>query len=274
MRVSLVLLVPAIACTPASQELTRAEAREALSSSVSSARGESATTEVISVTTSFTLGEAVEDAAEELRAWWASQADCADISRDGATVTVDFGDLSDDCTYNGHTYAGLASVTVERTDEQDVLVSWVFDALSNGDVSVSGDADVTWAGGDEPSRHVVHDLTWDRDGETIEATGDRTQTLLDSEAGLSGGIGINGERAWTSSASGDWSLDINDVEARPTDPVPQHGVYVLTTPAGKEAVITFERVDDDTIRVTMSGVRGGDRIYDVSSAGEVGEAEE
>lgn len=251
-------------------ELTRAEAKEAMEASVSSARGEAATTEVIEISTSFTLGQAAEDAAEQLRAWWAAASPCATVTRDGSTVTADFGDLADDCTYNGHTYGGLASVTVDRTDQDDVAVTWAFDSLTNGDVTVDGGADVTWAGGENPSRHVVHDLVWDRDGETLAATGDRIQTLLDPDAGISEGILINGTRDWSADA-GDWALDIADIEARPVDPVPQAGVYTMTTPAGKTATLTFESLDDDTIAVTLSGVRGGDRVYEVSSTGAVTE---
>lgn len=262
-------LLPLLACT-AQTELTRAEAKEVIEESVSAARGEATTTEVIEITTSFTLGAAAEEAAEELRAWWASQVPCATITREGATLTVDFGDLSDDCAYEGRTYGGVASVTVDRTDEEDVALSWSFDALTNGSVSVSGAADVTWAGGENPSRHVVHELRWDREDGLIEASGDRLQTLLDPEQGLAGGIRIDGVRAWDA-PSGAWDLDIDGVEARPADPVPQAGVYTLLTPSGKSASLSFARVDEDTIEVTLSGVRGGDRVYHVTSAGEVSE---
>lgn len=254
------------------RELTRAEGREAVEAAISSARGEAATTEVIAVSTDFTLGGAAQDAAEELRAWWAAASPCAAVSRDGATVTVDFGDLSDDCTYDGHSYGGAVTVTVDRTEASDVGVSWTFEAFTNGDVTVDGAAEVTWASGDNPSRRVVHALSWDRQGELVDASGDRTQTLLDVDAGLSGGIEINGERAW-SAESGEWSLDIDGVEARPQDPIPQAGTYTLTTPNGKTATLSFERVDDDTIRATLSGVRGGDVVYEVSATGEVAEVE-
>lgn len=256
------------ACGPA--ELTQAEAREALTQVVSAARGESATNEVIEVSTEFTLGQAAADAAEELRAWWASQAPCATVSREGATVTVDFGDLSDDCTYNEHSYGGLATITLSRVETGSVQVDWGFQAMTDGEVVVDGDATVTWAGGENPSRRVVHDLSWDHDGEIIDATGDRTISLIDPELGLSEGIRIDGVRGWLYEDQ-DWTLEIDQVEARPTDPVPQSGAYLLTTPAGKTATLSFLRLDEDTIQVTFSGVRGGDRVYEVSRYGVVTE---
>ncbi len=265
---TLLTLLPLAACGPV--ELTAAEAREALEQTVSSARGETTTTEIIEVSTDFTLGQAVEDAAEELRAWWASQAPCADVSRAGATVSIDFGDLADDCAYNERTYGGLATVTLTRADQAQVDLSWAFSAMTNGDVSVDGSADVRWAGGENPSRNVVHDLSWDRRGEVIETSGDRTWTLLDPAQGVSEGIEINGTRDWLVAESA-WSLSIDGVEARPVDPVPQAGTYTLTTPAGKTATLTFERLDEDTIEVTFSGVRGGDRVYQVTSSGDVSE---
>lgn len=274
MRSALVVLSLAVLALPGCTgkgDLTGTEAKEAMTETVNSGRGEAATNEVIEVSTDFTLGEALEDAAEQLRAWWASQAPCADISRDGDTVTVDFGDLTDACTYNDHTYGGIARITVARTDTSDVEVDHAWEAFTNGDVTLDGTANVTWAGGDNPSRHVVHDLTWTRQDATIEATGDRNMTLVDPTVGLSDGIQIDGSRDWTSDA-GDWALDIGGVQMRAQDPIPQSGTYTLTTSAGKTMTVVFERIDADTIQATVSGVRGGDRVYLVTSTGEVSES--
>lgn len=269
MRHLLIVGLPALsACERASQPLTQAEAREAFAETASSARAEASTAEVIEVSTSFTLGQAAQDAAEELRAWWQSQAPCAIVTRDDSTVTVDFGDLSDDCTYNDHTYAGVARITVVRADDGDVLVSHVWEGLTNGIVTVDGGADVTWSGGEDPSRHVVHDLVWSDAERSGESSGDRTQTLIDPAAGISGGVEINGQRAWTGQ-KGTWDLGIDGVQVRGQDPIPQAGLYTLTTPADKVMTMAFERVDDDTIEMTVSGLRGGDKVWLVTAEGEV-----
>ena len=63
---------------------------------------------------------------------------------------------------------------------------------------------------------------------------------------------MNGERNWHG-PRGDWHLDIEDVEIRGQDPVPQAGSYHLTTPRDKDLSATFERIDDDTIQVTLQG---------------------
>ncbi|MCA9687792.1 MAG: hypothetical protein KC457_36875, partial [Myxococcales bacterium] len=106
---------------------------------------------------------------------------------------------------------------------------------------------VTWQ---DKARKVVTDYTFTtKEGETIEATSDRLQTLLDEAQGLAGGIVINGERHWEGE-NGLWDLDIDEVEVRGQDPVPQSGQYALTTPEDKLVTLAFERLDEDTITVT------------------------
>ena len=59
------------------------------------------------------------------------------------------------------------------------------------------------------------------------------------------------EDRW-SSDTGDWTLGIDGVQMRWVDPVPQAGTYELTTPfEGKTATFTFDRLDEDTIQVTV-----------------------
>jgi len=57
---------------------------------------------------------------------------------------------------------------------------------------------------------------------------------------------------------------------RGRDPIPQAGRYVLETPARKSVELSFERLDEDTIRATLtSGERSFD--FDVTSAGAIDE---
>ncbi len=232
--------------------LTTAEAKEAVDQAVSSAKAEGLTTEIVEITTDFTLGDAVEEAAENLRGFVESQIPCSTVSRTGATVSIDFGTLEDACTWNGETYAGVASVTVERV-EGTVEVTHVWDGITNGEVTVDGDATVTWDL-EGATRNVVHNLSWTEGSTTVEATGDRTQYLLDPDAGISGGIGVDGTRTWVT-AGDQWELAIDGVEMRAQDPCPQAGTYTLVTPGDKTATLTFTRIDDDTIEVTLEGTR-------------------
>jgi hypothetical protein len=252
------LLLPGCGST-----LTGPEAREALDEAVASSRSEALTGDVIELTTDFTLGEAVEDAAQELADFARSQAPCSTVSVYDNVVTIDFGTLDDACTFNDHTYAGVATVTVEK-DDDEIEVRHHWEDLTDGQITVNGDATVTWSAADH-TRHVVHALTWDDGKHMVDATGDRTQTLLDPDAGLAGGIVVEGERTWTSAGS-EWSLDIDGVEMRGQDPCPQAGTYTLTTPADKVATLAFERVDDDTIRVTLTGTRR-EQVWEVTSTG-------
>jgi hypothetical protein len=262
------LVLVALSASCFEDRMTYGEALEAVAEAAVSAKGESMTQEIIEVSTDFTLGAAVAEAAEELRGWLESQIPCSTVSLDGTTVTVDFGDLADSCTYNGHTYAGLWAITIQRNDEDDVLVDHEWTALSNGDTTLDGTAQVTW-GVDEPTRHVVHAVSWTDAQRTVTASGNRFQQLLDESAGLAGGIVVDGDRDW-SGENGDWQLDIDQVEMRGQDPVPQAGTYDLTTPDGKSVTLSFERVDEETIRCVLTA---GNRswTFDVTRSGEIAE---
>ena len=251
------------------QGMTYVEALEAVEEAALSSRGEALTEEIIEISTDFTMGEAVETAAQELHDALVSQIDCSTVTLDGSTVMVDFGTLDDECVYQGHTYAGVWAVTIERNDSADVLVNHEWTGLTNGDVTLDGTAEVTWSAA-ASSRRVKHDVVWnDIDGE-VEATGDRTQTLIDPVLGLLAGIVVNGDRQWTSS-TGDWSLEIDDVEMRGLDPVPQAGIYTLTTPDDVVVSLTFVRIDDNTIECTLAAPNKS-WVFEVTSTGAISEA--
>ena len=73
---------------------------------------------------------------------------------------------------DGHTYSGAHAITVSADDAAQVLVEHVWTDLSNGKVTVSGNATVTWTLQDELSRHVVHELTWTRISDGLTGTWD------------------------------------------------------------------------------------------------------
>ena len=236
------------ACNP--QGLTLAETLQALDEVGMENQALTSSSGTVEISTHFTIGQAVEDAADEVRAFIQSQMPCAEVSRDGAKLTVEYGVNAGNCTFHGQTYSGTHSVEIVSAQQGEVQVHHEWDALNNGRFEVSGTADVTWSSA-EGSRRVVHELNWTRlrDDKQATGSGDRTQTPL--PAGIIEGIGIEGSRGW-SSDTGDWTLDIDGVEMRWIDPVPQAGTYELATPfEGKSATFTFERVDEDTIAVTV-----------------------
>lgn len=236
--------------------LTAGEASEALEEARASRDAEALTSSTVELATTFTLGQGVERAADELRAFVATQLPCADVRAERAKLTVAYGAKGGSCTSRGRSFSGTHAIEVARADEGAVEVKHAWTDLSNGLVSVTGTATVTWAGGPSGgvgSRTVVHALTWRHaDGRTVEGTGRREQTPLGGA--WADGVVVTGERAWTSER-GAWELGLEGVEARWQDPVPQAGTYALTTPAGKELTLTFARVDDDTIRVEVGGGR-------------------
>lgn len=243
--------------------LTLAEAKEAVEESTLSDQAFSVVNGTVEISTNFTIGQAVEAAAEQLRDFIASQLPCAEITLAKATLSVEYGAKPGSCTYHGHTYSGVHEVTVSRADGE-VSVHHTWSDLSNGVVSVSGSADVTWSL-DDQSRHVKHELTWTRlsDGRQGVGSGDRTQTAL--AGGIAEGIRVDGTRTWQGK-SGRWDTSINNVEMRWVDPVPQSGSYVLATPFDKSLSMAFERVDEDTIRVTLAS-EGRSFTFNVNKLG-------
>jgi hypothetical protein len=259
-----VALVP-LACGLRGQ-LSPSEMREAVEEASFESQASALTGNTVEITTNFTIGKAVEEAAEELRAFYASQLPCAAVSREGRTVSVEYGANGGECLHRGQRFTGRHSVTVERTEPGEVQVSHSWESLSNGRVKVDGTAVVTWSSTDQ-SRRIRHDVTWTRlsDGLGGTGTGERTQRPLAS--GLAEGFRIDGERTWAG-ARGDWSLSIDGVQMRWQDPVPQAGRYTLDTPKGVTVTLDFERVDETTIKVTFDNGRRT-RTFNVRSTGAI-----
>ncbi len=246
-------------------DLSNVEMREALDEVVLEGQGQAVENEIVEITTDFTIGEGVAQAAAALRDAIASQIPCSTVTVADDQLTLDFGGLDDSCIYNGHTFAGVVTLTISHDEASNkITVDHTYQDLSNGVVTLNGSKVVDWT---SAARHIVTDLEVERDGKTAHTSSDRTQTLLDPAAGLQGGIQIDGERRWDNN-TGTWELAIDGVELRWIDPVPQAGSYTLTTPKGKTAVLSFERIDDDTIAVTLSGGRK-DRVFNVTRTGAV-----
>lgn len=256
------LAIGATACLPEG-EATAAQMRQAMEEIVLTGEAQGLEDGVVEITTSFTLGDGLDSILAEVRAFAESQVPCSQVEMpEPGVLVIDFGDLNDGCTYRGKTYAGVATVSWEVTDDA-VIVEHRYAGITNGHVTLDGDATVTWQ---DRSRRVETDLSFVGDDETLEVSSDRTQTPL---GGWGDGIEVVGTRDWTS-ARGTWALDIDEVEMRAVDPVPQAGAYSLTTPDEHVLGLAFERVDEDTIAVSMTGGRR-DHAFHVTSAGHITE---
>jgi len=233
--------------------LTRGEAQEALEESSIDSQASALTSASIELSTDFTIGEAAANAAQRIRDFVQSQLPCAQLTLQDSTLEIVYG-ASGACSFRGQSFSGSHTIHVVRNEASSVVVTHVWDGLTNGRISVTGEAEVTWTL-DDPSRRVVHDLTWTRlsDGREGRGTGDRTQRPLDG--GLVEGFSVDGARTWDG-ARGHWELDVDGIEMRWVDPVPQAGTLALTTPKDKLITLEFERIDADSIGVTASG---GDR---------------
>lgn len=244
----------ALGCAP----LTREEAAEAVEEAKLFAQATAVVGATIELNSEFTIGGAVEAAAESLRDFLAEELPCAAVEVTGATLSIEYGALDGDCSYRGMDYSGTHEVTISKTDAGSLVVEHEWTSLSNGVVEVTGTAEVTWAGGDDPSRRVVHALEWTRisDGRSASGSGDRTQRALDGDLEL--GLLVDGKASWEGD-SGAWSLTIDEVGMRWRDPVPESGSYTLDTPFDKSLSLAFERTEATTVRLTASS---GSRSYD------------
>jgi hypothetical protein len=245
--------------------MTQAEAREALEESSVESQAAALTTNTVEISTNFTIGKAAGEAAAELKTFIESQLPCAGITLANATLTVTYGAKPGNCTYRGHTFSGQHIVKVQK-NEDEIVVDHEWKELSNGKVKVSGTAHVTWDFGDK-TRQVQHNLTWTRisDNRTGRGTGDILQRTL--EGGLAEGIQVDGSRSWTGQ-NGRWDLAIEGVQMRWVDPVPQAGTYRLASPKGRSLALSFNRIDEDTIEVTIRNDKREFK-FNVSSIGAI-----
>lgn len=248
------------------ESLTLAEAQQAVEEASLASQAENLTSASVEITTNFTIGQAVEAAAQEIHDFIASQLPCAEISLSGATLSVEYGAKAGNCTFKGHTFSGTHTIAVEKNDTGEVLVHHTWADLSNGRVTLNGSANVTWDFADK-TRNVTHTATWKResDGFSVTGEGNRTQSVL--EGGIVEGIQVDGSRSWTSSR-GQWDLAIDGVQMRWVDPVPQAGSYTLSTPKNKTLSLAFDRVDEDTIQVTVSNGKKS-FSFDVTKLGSI-----
>lgn len=251
---TVVLAVPLLVltgCPREREELTAAEARQALEEASDAGQAEALTGASVDIATRFTLGQAVDEAATELRAFIAAQLPCAEVELEQATLRVTYGARAGNCRYRGHEFSGTHELSIERNEDASVEVHHEWIGFSNGVVTLDGTADVTWDFATE-TRRVRHESQWRHldSGRSGTGYGDRVQTVL--AGGLAEGILIDGSRAWDGEL-GHWNLAIDGVKMRWSDPVPEAGSYTLYTPFDKNARLSFDRVDEDTIRVTVAG---------------------
>jgi len=239
------------ACPAQSDTISVDEVQQALEESALSSQAETLLSDGVEITTNFTIGEALERAAQELQGFVAAQLPCASITRDAAKLSVTYGAKAGNCSFHGHSFAGEHTVTVMRNAANEVAVHHEWNAFNDGHVSISGSADVMWSRTSK-SRHVQHEITWTMlsgryVGQSGTGRGDRTQTALDS--GLAVGMQVNGTRSWDG-RHGHFDLDIDGVEMRWSDPVPQAGTYELTTPRAGTLSLNFARISANSIKVT------------------------
>src|SRR5438874_8719631 len=134
-KIAFVLPVALFACNQ--ESLTREEAVDAVTESSLESQASAVTAAPIEISTNFTIGSAVANAAAELRGFLAAELPCANVTVQGATVTTEWG-ATTGCAYKGTTYTGTSSVTIQRTAAATIEIDHTWTDMSNGKVKVSG----------------------------------------------------------------------------------------------------------------------------------------
>lgn len=247
------------------------EARVAVLEANVSASADRATADSIDVSTELGAGGGeIAQATGLIADFWQSQEPCSRVTVDGSEIIVDYGTLEDDCEFEGRTYAGIDTIQVLSLDPLGMAVTHDWNQFTNGNVTLDGNASVTWIGNDQ-TRHVETDYVFANfvDASIVEVRGDHLTRRLDPELPVrEGGFVLDGTRDWTS-ASGDWSIDMIALEIRPQDPAPQAGTVELTNPGGNTLTIAYERIDEDTIAATVVGRNGLRHLFHIEADGSI-----
>lgn len=192
----------------------------------------------------------------------ASQIPCSTLTRVGDdTLVIDFGTLEDECTFRGRTWAGVVTVSY-AIEGESTIVKHAYDGVTDGRAEIDGTAVVIRT---QEQRHVVTEFVFDGPRGRFTSSSDRVHRPLADDAGVQ----IDGTRDWQRER-GRVHVDIDGVEVRRGDSVPQDGSFVITRPDGREMTMTFARVDDDTILVTVTGGER-ERSFEVGSDGDIRE---
>ncbi|MEQ1502099.1 MAG: hypothetical protein ABMB14_07700 [Myxococcota bacterium] len=254
-----VVLVGCVLDGPNKDELTPAEAKTAIESLNQTARSDNASAAIVDVTTDVTVGDPLSAIIGGVSDFWESQAPCTAVSVGGDTLTLDFGSLADDCTFAGHTYAGIDTVAFTAVDPGTMKVMHTFDAFTNGNVTIDGTTDVTWTGDDDWTRHVESDYVFANfvDPTLVEVHSEHTVSRLDPAVPIrDGGFVLSGTRDWTVDDHNDWSMTMNDLKLMIDDAAPFAGTAEVVTPDDRNLSIVYDRLDDGTITATVTGEGG------------------
>ena len=118
MMACVAMLLAAAACRPveesADEPMTQTEAEQALVEAQLSQEGEALTSGVIEISTNFTIGGAIEEAAENLRSFAQSQIPCSTVTRAEGQVTID-----GDYAYLGYMYGPEGTSIVDISDPRN-----------------------------------------------------------------------------------------------------------------------------------------------------------
>lgn len=248
-----VAALPLIAACASADDEPRASVQNAelaLEQSALTAQIDALVADAADLNSRFDIGQGFEAAAQQLQDQLNVLLPCASVVRQGSTLAIVYDALGVPCVYHGRGLAGWHTVRVMRNADNEVSVHHEFADFRDARVSLSGSADVTWSR-TSGSRRVEHTLTYSvLEGASAgwhgESYGDSTQLTLDD------GVRMNGIRTW-SSAHGGYQLEMQAIEQRFADSVPQLGAYDLTTPENDALTLAFGRIDTDNIRVIVQG---------------------
>jgi hypothetical protein len=193
----------------------------------------------------------------------AGEADAPSVvyEQEGDTPAPAAGD--NPCLYHDYSLIGEASIEVISAAGGRLEARHTWRNLANGAAVISaGAGTMTW-GEVKDIRRMSFQATWDSGDGPVQGSGNCSQRLVKPEAGIPGGIRVEGERKWTNTA-GNWLLTLNGIEIKGGIAAPVRGSYMIRTAAYLSMRMRFEQLDTSTIQVDTIG-RDGEKTFRVST---------
>lgn len=239
------LVAPLVPWVTACNSVTNNEARDGFDQTLSASKAMSLEAFVAELMLPTSLATP-EEMAVEVTGLLGDRAPCATVTAiDPRRLVVDF---PSGCAVGARTMSGRVELSLSRARSGELVVKQEWTALSDGEVTATGTADLTWSSDTSPL-HVKHDaLFTSKDGVKVEAQGDRTQVRRrQSQVVQSTGL-----RSWRTDV-GLYVLTMREADVRGLLPMPEAGIFQLDTPHELTLTMAFSQLGDGVMVRVFGG---------------------
>jgi hypothetical protein len=152
-----------MACSSSSngETLSSGQALESVNEASTNNQASQLASASIDVSTKFTLGVDAQTALTHIASFVATNLPCASVSISGSELSIQYGANTASCMYNGLTFSGTQTISIDTISDTEVKVDHAWTNLSDGVVVINGVAQVTWNATDA-TRMVATNISWTR----------------------------------------------------------------------------------------------------------------